>query len=279
MTNTPLVTRDLALRLEAAEAAYGESKLRALQADDGNSRGVEIACFGRAIVLSIQSRRHNPSNNRVLCFSSEDEKHLDDILRWLRDRDVQFWFDVVPTLVNRSTLTRLGEAGLSPAFLMNVVYTVPRAVGCDPDAGIAVEQIDLREPDRRHDFTTVLCAGFGVPGEASASTERAVEIEYAAPEWRVYLASIDGTPASMAALHVQAGLASIDAMATVPGLRNRGCQTTLLRRCVRDAARAGCALLASQTESGSGSERNMVRAGFRIAYTKALYSEQRHTPD
>jgi GNAT superfamily N-acetyltransferase len=268
----PLVTRDLVFGLETAEAAYHEAKLHALGADDGNSRGVEIVRFGGSVLLSIQSRRHNPSFNRAMCFSTEDKDHLDDVLRWLRDRADRFWLDVAPALVDDALLGALAGAGLCPSFLLNVVYIVPKEMEDPAPVSILAQEISLQE--RARDFAVVLVEGFGVPKEALEGVEQTVQIEYAAPEWRIYLASVDGHPASMATLYVDGDMASIDAMATVPRYRRRGCQAALLRRCITDAARAGCALLVSQTRPSSTSERNMVRAGFQIAYTKMLYSDR-----
>jgi GNAT superfamily N-acetyltransferase len=267
-----LITRDLVFRLEAAEAAYHEAKLRALEADDGNSRGVEIARLGRSLLLSIQRMRHNPSLNRAMGFSTEDREHLDDVLRWLRDRADRFWFDVAPALIDDAVLGALAGAGLCPAFLLNVVYTMPGATEGHGPVDVTVQEIGIEE--RARDFATVLVEGFGVPQEALEGTERSAQIEYAAPEWRVYLASVDGHPAAMATLYVDGDTASIDAMATVPRYRRRGCQAALLQRCIADAARAGCDLLVSQTRPSSTSERNMARAGFQIAYTKMLYSDR-----
>lgn len=274
----PLVSPDLVLRLETAEAAYNEAKLRALMADDGNSRRIEIARLGGTVLLSIQSRRQNPSFNRVMCFSRQDEEHLDCALEWMRDRDVRFWFDIAPALVDRSFLPRLARAGLAPVFFLNVVYTVPRCLDGKPPADTVIDRVDLQNPRRLRDFCQALSEGFGVPSEALGIIEEAAKVEYAGPEWRAYLASTDGEPAAMAAMHIADGAASVDAMATVPRHRNRGCQTALLERCIGDAARAGCDLLASQTGPGGTSERNMVRCGFRIAYTKALYSEVSPAP-
>ena len=76
----------------------------------------------------------------------------------------------------------------------------------------------------------------------------------------------------MAALHVHDGVASIDAMGTVPDFRRRGCQTALLAHCMGEASRMGCDLIASQTRPSSTSEKNMMRAGLQIAYTKVLYA-------
>jgi ribosomal protein S18 acetylase RimI-like enzyme len=273
----PLVTRDLVLRLEGAEAAYHEAKLRALAAHDENARGVDIARLGGVVLLSIQSLRHNPSYNRAMCFASKDEAHLEDVVRWLRDRADRFWFDVAPALVDGAILHRLADAGLCPSFTLNVVYTVPQEMGGPAPAGIAVQEIDLAA--RAHDFAVTLVEGFGIPSDALPGTERHVQIEYAAPEWHIYLASVEGRPASLATLYIAGDIASIDGMATAPPYRRRGCQTALLRRCISDAARAGCALLVSQTRPSSISERNMVRSGFQIAYTKTLYSDRKSVQD
>jgi len=271
--NLPLVTRELVHRLEAAEAAYHEAKLRALAADNENARGVEIARLGGCVLLSIHSVRHNPSYNRAMCFAAKDAAHLDEVVRWLRDRADHFWFDVAPALVDDEALGRLADAGLYPSFLLNVVYTVPQEMNDSAPAGVAIEEVRVEE--RAHDFAVALIEGFGIPHEALPGTERQVRAEYTAPGWRIYLASVEGRPAAMATLYVEGDIASIDGMATAPQYRNRGCQAALLRRCMADAARAQCWLLASQTQPSSTSERNMVRAGFRIAYTKMLHADRK----
>ena len=269
----PLVTKELVLRLEAAEAGYNTAKLRALQAADDNARGVEIAHLGGTVLHAVQSRRNNPSVNRAACFRTEDLAHLEDILDWLRRRSAYYWLDVAPALVDDATLKSLADAGLYPSFFLNVVCATPQEPQEPSPASIAVDEIDLRVQD--HGFSLAFSEGFGVPLDRLESTRRSAQIEYGAPGWRTYLATVEGQPAAMAALYLEDETASIDAMATVPRHRRRGCQSALLRRCLSDAARAGCTLIASQTRPSSVSERNFARAGFRIAYTKLLYAPRR----
>jgi GNAT superfamily N-acetyltransferase len=59
----------------------------------------------------------------------------------------------------------------------------------------------------------------------------------------------------------------------VPDYRGRGCQAALLRRRIDDAAAAGCELVASQLPFGSGAQRNVERAGLRVACTKAIWCD------
>ena len=270
----PLITIDLAFRFLHAEADCCLAKMRAMQAVDRNAREVEIARIGGTLLLAIQSRRQNPYYNRVLDFRAEDVERLDEILAWMRAREVRYWLDLLPAPVQSPfspLLSRLAEAGLHPAFFLNVVYAQPEEGTGPLPEGVTVDLVDLEE--RGIDFSLAMSGGLGIPEEMVESTRRAAQIEHADPGWRLCLASVEGHPAAMATMFVHEGMASIDAMATRPCYRRRGCQTALLRRCLCDAARAGCEYVVSQTVPSSTSERNMVRAGFHIAYTKALYSE------
>ena len=67
------------------------------------------------------------------------------------------------------------------------------------------------------------------------------------------------------------GLGYLANAATLPAMRGRGCQTALLARRIADAAAAGCDTIASLAEFGSGSQRNLERAGLRVAYTQAVW--------
>jgi GNAT superfamily N-acetyltransferase len=123
-----------------------------------------------------------------------------------------------------------------------------------------------------HDFAVPFCTGYGIPAEAHEATERNLPVEYADPGWRIYVAYMDGQPAAVACLHLEGDAGCVAAMATAPPFRRRGCQSALLRRCVADSAAAGCQLLAYQAGPGSDSERNVLRHGFQIAYTKVVLS-------
>ena len=78
-------------------------------------------------------------------------------------------------------------------------------------------------------------------------------------------------PAAVALLHMQDQIATLVAAATVPQFRGRGCQTALLQQRIVDAADAGCTLLVTQTRVGTASQRNMERAGMRVAYTSTIW--------
>ncbi|MHB9150215.1 MAG: GNAT family N-acetyltransferase [Thermoleophilia bacterium] len=85
-----------------------------------------------------------------------------------------------------------------------------------------------------------------------------------------YVASVDGTPAGGGSLAVHDGIATMFGDATLPERRGRGVQTALLKARLARALQAGCDLAAAGASPGSGSQRNMERLGFRVAYTQVM---------
>ncbi|GMA17345.1 GNAT family N-acetyltransferase [Deinococcus metallilatus] len=78
------------------------------------------------------------------------------------------------------------------------------------------------------------------------------------------LAVVEGTPAGVAALSVWEGVAACYSAATLPAWRCQGVQTALLAARLHLAARLGADLASVFVRPGSGSERNVRRAGFRL---------------
>jgi GNAT superfamily N-acetyltransferase len=68
----------------------------------------------------------------------------------------------------------------------------------------------------------------------------------------------------------EARIAALFGTATLPEFRRRGVQSALIARRLHEATRAGCEYAVVSTQPGSGSQRNMERRGFRLAYTKVV---------
>jgi GNAT superfamily N-acetyltransferase len=68
----------------------------------------------------------------------------------------------------------------------------------------------------------------------------------------------------------QAKIGALFGTATLPEYRGRGVQGALIARRLQEAAAAGCEYAVVSTQPVSGSQRNMERRGFRVAYTKAV---------
>jgi hypothetical protein len=68
----------------------------------------------------------------------------------------------------------------------------------------------------------------------------------------------------------EARIAALFGAATLPEYRRLGVQTAIIARRLHAAALAGCEFVVVSTQPGSGSQRNMERRGFRLAYTKLV---------
>ena len=86
-------------------------------------------------------------------------------------------------------------------------------------------------------------------------------------ETRLFLAWRNGRPVSGGALEIHNGVAALMAAGTRPAFRNQGIHTALLRARLLAAAEAGCDLAMVHTQPGAVSQRNVLRAGFQLAYT------------
>ena len=87
-----------------------------------------------------------------------------------------------------------------------------------------------------------------------------------APGWTQVVAYDGVVPVATGALHVCGPVAWVGAASTVPGHRRRGAQSALLAHRLQLAATEGATRVVAKVEPGSGSERNLRRAGFEPAY-------------
>lgn len=84
-----------------------------------------------------------------------------------------------------------------------------------------------------------------------------------------FLAKFEGERAGAGSLLVWQGTGFLGGMATRSAFRGRGVQQSLIQARVNVAFEQGCDLVLVTTQPGSGSQRNMERAGFRVAYTRS----------
>ncbi len=142
----------------------------------------------------------------------------------------------------------------------------PLWVLAGPSARLPAENVRELWPDEAELFAATLSDGHGAPQSARAAVARWAE----QPDWRLYVAELDGVAAAAAALVLDDGLGYLAAASTLPAFRERGCQTALIRRRISDAAAAGCAEVSTLT-ANPASRRNLERCGLELAYTKTAW--------
>ncbi|GAA5513791.1 hypothetical protein Dcar01_02538 [Deinococcus carri] len=126
--------------------------------------------------------------------------------------------------------------------------------------------LDIREEADADAWAALSARGFG-PG-----TERIMQLVAHAPGTHRLVAWVAGQPAATAALSFQDGIAALFGTATLPEFRGQGAQTALLAARLHQAAEAGADLASVFVTPGSGSERNVRRAGFGLAGMRLTFT-------
>jgi len=88
------------------------------------------------------------------------------------------------------------------------------------------------------------------------------------PSVRCFLATIDSEPVGGAALEVRRGIGLLFSASTCKEHRGLGVHAELIQVKLRAAKSLGCDIAVCMAAPGSESERNLVRAGFCMAYTR-----------
>jgi len=174
---------------------------------------------------------------------------------------------VVSPLADRSLPELLGSRGYRiTEFNSVLILPLHEHELIEPAAEITIERVsEATEQLWGH----VLVRGFAEFGVLPENLFTAFAL---LPSTLSFLARVNGKPAGAAtgAVMREAGIAALFGTATLPEFRCRGVQTSLINRRLWEAAKAGCEYAVVSTLPGSGSQRNMERRGFRVAYTKLV---------
>ena len=156
----------------------------------------------------------------------------------------------------RRVFLHVGSPKTGTTFLQNVLWA---------QRDLAREQGLMLPLERFGDHYLASLDVRGLSGREE-HPERAVGI------WDRLVAEVDGQPAGTAALSVTQGVAAFYGTSTLPEFRGRGVQAALLAARLHLAAEAGADLASVFVTPGSGSERNVRRAGFRVAGVRLTFT-------
>jgi GNAT superfamily N-acetyltransferase len=251
----PLLTLDLTRRLERLVAPEP-----AVPANPGAPGAVVVAQFGRTIAAKGKGGR--PSN-KVYCFGPDDLSKLDDILAFYASDGLDPTFYLTPVGLKRDVALALTAAGFAQLeFEQAILYGPPSSELTSSPRHITIERVTV---ENLEDYVIALAEGFEMPSSWRAAGVEEARRTFSADEHR-YLARIGGEPAAVASLRTREGVASLGGGATVPRHRGKGCHLALVRHRLDVAYMLGCTLVTGGANFGSGSFRNQLRAGLRLAY-------------
>ena len=199
------------------------------------------------------------------------------------DRIEDFYFSrgsgvevVAAPLADRSLMQHLRERGYTHSEWNSVLFQplseVPRAP--DPPAALEIRAVRPEELDA---WAHLLARCFAEDAEGIAMLADLFQTTASVPDAFALIALWEGKPAGGAGGMVvrQHNVAGLYGAGTLPEFRNRGIQTALLHHRMRLAQGAGCEMAVVIAVPGTISERNAIRCGFRLAYTKAAFQRPR----
>lgn len=150
--------------------------------------------------------------------------------------------------VNAETLTALTEAGFTLTQALHVYQHPLTDLPQFPAMAVQDASPEL--------WVDVACRAFG-PG-----SEAIMRVNAGLPNIRRVVAWLDNQPAGMGLMGTELGVAMFFSGATLPEQRRRGVQSALLAARLHLAAQQGADFASVNVTPGSGSERNIRRAGF-----------------
>jgi GNAT superfamily N-acetyltransferase len=266
-----MVGSALARRLERAGCRFMLGWMEAARAAPGNPLGLVRRPFGEAVAVARPSLAELDFMNTVYGLSAADAGCVEEIIAFYDGLGVRPSFELIPepdfeTLAERLHAAGAGQVGFH-AVLAGVAERQPPA---------PLEVVELDGGARADEFARVLLEGHGVPAADIALEAAAVERWHGLDGLRSYVALDGGRTVAAGALLVADGIGYLANSATRPDARGRGAQTALVRRRIEDARAAGCELVSAQASFGGTSQRNLERAGMRVAFTKAMWRQ--HEP-
>src|SRR5664279_5696175 len=256
------VDLNLARRLEMAETLVPEY-VQALQ-HFAPAATSEVIAGGTAVFGGITY----PANHIVGMglYGPVTSADLDAVEEFYRSKGVPCEIVISP-LSDRSLLDSLAGRGYRVTEFNSVlIRRIEAGKLVEPSAGITIERVTAATAKL---WDSVIVRGYS---ELVPVPEN-LFVPFATIEGSMnFIAHVEGVPAggSMGAILRDAGIAALFGTATLREFRGRGVQTALINRRLWEAGCAGCEYAVVSTLPGSGSQRNMERRGFRVAYTKLV---------
>ncbi|TYS67820.1 GNAT family N-acetyltransferase [Sutcliffiella horikoshii] len=267
-----ILTKNQLQIVEQSEIDALEDRLLRIRDQNDNAMGVELQRFGNAVAFSVKSIP-GPSFNTVKGITGENINDMDEIVEFYSSRGIPARFEVTPGNASIDLFRKLSTMGFFQSGFHTALYR-PLSMEEIPDKrqdnAIHVEEISLVNFNI---FGELYTKGFGMPAAFKDYVTANNKVLAESDNWNFYLARVGNEPAGIAVLFINNDVATLAASATVPEFRNKGVQTALIQKRMQQAANEGCRYLVGQAAFGSVSQKNMERAGLKIAYTNAVWEK------
>jgi GNAT superfamily N-acetyltransferase len=268
-------TQALTKRLETNELAAYRSIYQAPSADVAKQLG--LGCVDYDGTLLVWNRAAPTFLfNRVLAlgvFQPATDELLDSILARSQQESARCDIQLTPGAQPDDLASRLTARGLRPSTPWLAHY---RLVSDSPPipAVLPGYRIDRVTPVTAAAWADALLAGWGIPAWAAAGGLAVTLPIAASADWMCYAVvhEATGTTVGGGQLFFADGIARLYGDGVRPEHQRHGIQAALIAERLAEAQRRGCDLACSLTLPDHSAQRNMQRAGFKIAYTRPNYT-------
>lgn len=261
----PFADQELARRLEALAAEEMRRFVATAKALDPFAEAAVLDVAGGVAAFLGAGSPVNQAVGIGLAGAVDDET-LTAIEQFFAQRS-QRGLVVLCPLAHRSVLPALGKRGWTLDGFENVLVC-PLGDAITPNTESTIRVIEVEDEEQRDLWAHIAAIGFSAPLEPLPEQLFLGRIVSRRPGSRLLLAMVNGRPAGTGEVYVEDGVAWLSADATLPHYRRQGVQRALQIERLRIGREAGCDLAVSEAVPGSGSQRNMERLGFRVAYTR-----------
>jgi len=268
--DTPLLDMELAREIELAECEAAVTCARMMKAMQAESvSAVETIAGGYAVYCGANSPVTQAVGLGLNGPVSREE--FDRLEQFYFSRNEAVRVETCP-MADATLLEHYKERGYHVSEFTNVMV---RGIAED-ERWKAVEGVEVRQvgPGEIDLWTLTVAQGFAEHFPVTAEILEVMKLFAMGKNSECYLARVDGRVAGGATLALREKVAGLFGASTLPDFRRRGVQTALLRARLRRAAEAGCSMGVSMAQPGSVSQRNIVRQGFRVLYTRVKFERE-----
>lgn len=225
--------------------------------------------------------------NAALGMGLEGEvsgESLDALIAFYEDRGAEARVEICP-FVDPSLLRGLAERSFSLRAFENVLAR-PLLPGENLRAshplgwpeGLEVVRVDPRDEATVRLAVEIASSGFLPEGIPVDEAELALGVRIAShPRVGTFLALWDGEPAGAGSVEVGGDVAALFGATVLAPFRRQGVQAALILARLALARDAGATLAVIHSHPGIPTERNALRLGFSVAYSKAVLGRARPT--
>jgi GNAT superfamily N-acetyltransferase len=258
----------LARRLEAAEAGAGVGAARALaRLRPESGAAFESIAGGWAIF----GGRESPIT-QAFCIGLHgpvSDEEMDRLEAFFDSRGAACNVEHCPH-ADGSVARHYARRGYHPIEFSNTLFRQlsPREVLPPLPDGVEVRPVGLAETDL---WAETVCRGFSADYPVTPELLETVSCFAQNPATACFLAFVREKPAGGAAVCLHEGVGVVNGASTLPEFRKRGVQRALLLARLTHAIENGCDLAMTNTQPGTGSQRNVERIGFRVAHSRTKF--------